>query len=363
MADNKLFYNVAEKNANAFKDLKQSEKVLGLVHSGEADDFGYIISQGKQFGASKKEINEMISTGALTSVDTTKNSFKIGNNDYVLTNTNGVLSIQEDIPVTFSSFAVNPTSVATSGSSITRDTNYVGVSYDGGTIQKTVNNADITLTATVNNPQSKSFTYEFKNESGTVIHSGTSTNKTSVSYTVNQRDYFTDGPSRTIANGKYTWANATVSTSTITCKSNKNTSNDGTGNETFSCKINSTSKTAKVTGGQSCSFIAKAKVPVLYGTNGQASGCTTKIKDFEYGASISLDQNLTFAKGNIPVFAIPTCLGKTLKCFNDTGALEDSSLKKNSTQTLTLNGCTTDYDIYIYAGGAWVDSATIKVKF
>ena len=60
MADNKLFYNVAEKNANAFKDLKQSEKVLGLVHSGEADDFGYIISQGKQFGASKADINAMI---------------------------------------------------------------------------------------------------------------------------------------------------------------------------------------------------------------------------------------------------------------------------------------------------------------
>ena len=288
---------------------------------------------------------------ALTSVDTTKNTFKIGNNDYVLTNIGGVLSIQEDIPVTFSSFNVNPTSVATSGSDITRTTDYVGKSYTGGTIQKTVNDTNITLTASVSNPQGKTFTYEFKNESGTVIYSGTSTG-TSVSYTVKQRDYFTDGPSVKVENGTFTWANRTAS-STI-----------GGGSETFSCKINSTTKTAKVTGGQKCSFTAKAKVPFMYGTNGQGSGCTTFIQDITCGSVPgSFDKNYTFAAGNIPVFAIPSCLGKTLKCFNDTGALEDSSLKKDSTQTLTLNGCTTDYDIYIYAGGAWVDAATIKVKF
>lgn len=299
---------------------------------------------------------------ALTSVDTSKNTFKIGNNDYVLTNIDGVLSIQEDIPVTFSSFSVNPTSVAVSGGNVSRDTDYVGKSYTGGTIQKTVNDTNITLTASVSNPQGKTFTYEFKNESGTVIYSGTSTG-TSVSYTVKQRDYFNDGPSVTVADGTFTWANRTAS-SAISCKSNKNTSGDGAANETFSCKINSTTKTAKVTGGQSCTFTAKAKVPFMYGTNGQGSGCTTLIQDITCGSVPgSFDKNYTFAAGNIPVFAIPSCLGKTLKCFNDTGALEDSSLKKDSTQTLTLNGCTTDYDIYIYAGGAWVDAATIKVKF
>lgn len=345
----KLFYNVPKEKAGSFKSTVSN--AIGFV--AQTDTEGYMIANGKEFGKMR------------VSSEGDENKIVVNGTTYIfLVNDRGELSIQPDVPVTFTSFSVNPTSLATSGNSITRETDYVGKSYTGATIQKLVNNANITLTASVSNPQDKQFTYYFKNESGTVIHEGTATG-TTVTYTVNQRDYFNDGTSVTVADGTFTWAKRTAS-STISCKSNKDIDGNGPDkvtNEVFTCKINNDSKTAMVTGGQSCSFTATPKVPIMYGTNGTGAGCTTLLQDYTYGGTMSLDKNLTFNAGNIPVFAVPTCLGKELKCFNETGALEDTSLKKSTTTTLTLNGCTTEYDIYIYAGGAWGGSATIKVKF
>lgn len=320
---------------------------------------------GKYVSAvSEKDGKITVSRASLptVSIDNNNKEFKIGTNKYTLMINNNVLSIQEDIPVSFTSFAVNPTTLATSGDNVTRTTDYVGKSYTGATIQKTVNNTDITLTASIYNPQGKQFAYTFKNESGTVIHSGTSTD-TSVTCTVKQRDYFNDGTSATVANGTFTWAKRTAS-STITCKSNKNTNSDGVANETFSCVIAGTTKTAKIAGGQSCSFSATPKVPFMRGTAGTGASCTTLIQDITFGSiPTSFDQNFTFAKGDIPTFAIPSCLSKTLTCFNDTGALQDTSLKKIGTQPLTLNGCTTNYDVYKYGNSALLGAVTIKIKF
>ena len=280
------------------------------------------------------------------SIDNNNKEFTIGTNKYTLMINNNVLSIQEDIPVTFSSFSVNPTSLATSGSDINRGTDYVGKSYTGGTIQKTVNDTNITLTASVSNPQGKTFAYEFKNESGTVIHSGTSTG-TSVSCTVKQRDYFNDGTSVKVENGTFTWDGITKS-STITCKSNKNTSSDGVANETFSCKINSTTKTAKVTGGQKCSFTAKGKVLIAYATssNSTANLTTKDITSNEYTTIKTIKVNA----GITCTIYVPTCLNIS-PVITIAGVNVIPTSFKKETKSLTINGCTTNYDVYTKLAG------------
>ena len=280
------------------------------------------------------------------SIDNNNKEFTIGTNKYTLMINNNVLSIQEDIPVTFSSFGVNPTSLATSGSDINRGTDYVGKNYTGGTIQKTVNDTNITLTASVSNPQGKTFAYEFKNESGTVIHSGTSTG-TSVSCTVKQRDYFNDGTSVKVENGTFTWAGITKS-STITCKSNKNTSSDGVANETFSCKINSTTKTAKVTGGQKCSFTAKGKVLIAYATssNSTANLTTKDITSNEYTTIKTIKVNA----GITCTIYVPTCLNIS-PVITIAGVNVIPTSFKKETKSLTINGCTTNYDVYTKLAG------------
>ena len=280
------------------------------------------------------------------SIDNKNKEFTIGTNKYTLMINNNVLSIQEDIPVTFSSFSVNPTSLATSGSDINRGTDYVGKNYTGGTIQKTVNDTNITLTASVSNPQGKTFAYEFKNESGTVIHSGTSTG-TSVSCTVKQRDYFNDGTSVKVENRTFTWAGVTKS-STITCKSNKNTSSDGVANETFSCKIDSTTKTAKVTGGQKCSFTAKGKVLIAYATssNSTANLTTKDITSNEYTTIKTIKVNA----GITCTIYVPTCLNIS-PVITIAGVNVIPTSFKKETKSLTINGCTTNYDVYTKLAG------------
>lgn len=269
------------------------------------------------------------------SVHSSQNVITVNGIKYTLgISSNGVLSISEDIPVTFSSFSVSPTTLATSGSNIDRGTDYVGKSYTGGTIQKTVNDTNITLTASVNNPQGKSFNYEFKDESGKVIHSGTSTNNT-VSCTVKQTEYFSNGSSRTIANGIYTWGNTTVSTSTIVGSS-----------ETFSCKINSTTKTAKVTGGQSCSFTAKGKVLIAYATSSNTNLTTKDITSNEYTTIKTIKVNA----GITCTIYVPTCL-KISPVITIAGVNVIPTSFKKETKSLTINGCTTNYDVYTKLAG------------
>ena len=279
------------------------------------------------------------------SVNGSQNSITVNGIKYTLGISNGVLSISEDIPVTFSSFSVSPTTLATSGSDINRGTDYVGKDYSGGTIKKTVNDTNITLTASVNNPQGKSFAYEFKNESGTVIHSGTSTDTTSVSCTVKQRDYFNDGNSVTVANGKFTWDGVTQS-STITCKSNKSTSGDGVANETFSCKIAGTTKTAKVTGGQKCSFTAKGKVLIAYATSSNTNLTTKDITSTEYTTIKTIKVN----SGITCTIYVPTCLNIS-PVITIAGVNVIPTSFKKETKSLTINNCTTQYHVYTKLDG------------
>lgn len=76
MADNKLFYNVAEGNAESFKAAKKDEKVIGLIKPAQnsASTFGYFISGGQQYGASYHDI-ELIAAAKADGAYTTAKDY------------------------------------------------------------------------------------------------------------------------------------------------------------------------------------------------------------------------------------------------------------------------------------------------
>lgn len=304
---------------------------------------------------------------AIVSVSGNENSFVINGTKYTLSaNENGVLSVAPFVPVTFTSLSVSPTTLGTAGDNNTL-TNYVGTAYNAGTVQKTVTTEDIILTINVQNPQGKEFSYVFKNENGEELATGTSNNKTSVSYTVSAADYFTNGVAKTINAGNYTWGKSSE-TSTI-----------GGGNETFSAIVTaenidgndaSVTKTAKVTGGQSCVVSRTGKVCVVYrvsytNTDGGLSYYTdSKLSDdIAYGSSYSgkvLSARTVLAGGTTPYVLIPTCLSKNLKVFDpDLGSsitnwLNVGAVDYNYNSTASIN-------YQVWSPGAIGGAAAVKL--
>ena len=315
---------------------------------------------------------------AIVSVSGNENSFVINGTKYTLSaDENGILSVAPFIPVSFTSLSVSPTTLGTSGSD-NKATNYVGTAYNAGTVQKTVTTENITLTINVQNPQGKEFSYVFKNEKGEELATGTSNSKTSVSHVVSAADYFANGASKTINAGNYTWGTSSQ-TSAITCNSNKNTSGDGAANETFSAIVTaenidgnsaSVTKTAKVTGGQSCVVSRTGKVCVVYrvsyiNDNGELSyyGDKNLGGDIVYGSSYSgkeLSARTALAGGTTPYVLIPTCLSKDLKVFDpDLGASITNWLNIGAVDYNYNNNASINYQVW--SPGAISGAAAVKL--
>ena len=62
----KLFYNVKPNLVSEFLDEMCNKSVIGLVHSGNEDEIGYIILKGKQYGLSSEDINNKLTKYATT---------------------------------------------------------------------------------------------------------------------------------------------------------------------------------------------------------------------------------------------------------------------------------------------------------
>ena len=336
----KLFYNVQKDKANEFKT--NVSNALGFV--AETDNAGYIIANGKEYGKTRVSAS---------------NSFVVNGAQYsIIVDGTGALSVSKYIATSIKS--VDLSSILDGVISTTIDENYVasgsaekyiGESYVLGVEIHTKANQEIQVN--VSNETGNKYKLAIYDGSTYILNDTSYTRTTSgiISYSaVNAMDDV--GPVE--KRGNVQWAETKLSAST-------------SGEKTFTVYLTESGKTPivmpktqpRITGNVSIT----PKVPFLYGKNGTSAGCTYHIKDIKRGNIGSFEQNFTFNKGDIPTFAIPTCIGKTLKCFNDTGSMEDTSLTYIGKETVNLHGCNTDYDIYKYGSQPWVGSATIKIKY
>ena len=337
----KLFYNVQKDKANEFKT--HVSNALGFV--AETDNAGYIIANGKEYGKTRVSAS---------------NSFVVNGAQYsIIVDDTGALSVSKYIATSISSVTLSEISASATttinGNNFSIDDEYVGTSYN------------LSVRILVPSSQSLKIDVDVSNDTGNkyklAIHDGSSylLNETSYTRTTSGKISYNTvneiGSVDTISSsGTVTWADTKLSAST-------------SGAKTFTVYLTESGKTPISKSTAQANITATAtitpKVPFLYGTTGNYSGCTHLIKDIKRGdpSVNSYSTNLTFNEGDIPTFALPTYITKTLKCFNSTGTLEDNSLKRIETRTATLNGCTTEYAIYKYGSEAWVGSATINIKY
>jgi hypothetical protein len=336
----KLFYNVSKDKANDFKS--STTNAIGFVE--ETDNAGYIIANGKEYGKTRVS---------------SSNSFSVNGTEYsIIVDETGALSVSKYIATSISS--VNLTSLSATKTTLIDNVSTTSVEKYVGTAYSFKVGIDITST-------SQEIKVNVSNATGNkyklAVHDGTS-------YIFSDTDYRTTNGVITCTSNSVMADVAPVDSESgaVVAWAETKLSKDTTGEKTFTVYLTESGKTTLTkTATQSNINVTVSitpKVPFLYGKTGEAAGCTTLIKDIKYGSVGTFDQNFTFNEGDIPTFAIASCVDKTLKCFNDTGALEDTSLTKIATaQQLTLNGCTTKYDIYRYGSKPWVGSATIKVKY
>ena len=338
----KLFYNVSKDKADSFKSNKIN--AIGFVEEDTNAKAGYIIANGKEFGR--------------TRVSSTANSFVVDDTQYsIILDETGALSVSKYIATSITSVTLHSLSATKTtlidGESKTSDERYVGTTYNF-MVGIDIADSSQTINIDVLNPTSNNYKL--------AVHDGTS-------YILDDTDYHrtTNGGISCTSNSVMADV-ANISSSGKVAWAQTQLSADTTGEKTFTVYLTESGQTTVSKSATqehiNATVSITPKVPFLYGTTGAAEGCTTLIKDIKYGNVGTFDQNFTFNEGDTPTFAIASCLNKTLKCFNDTGSLQDSSLTKIEEEKLaTLNGCTTYYDIYRYGSQPWVGSATIKVKY
>lgn len=137
----KLFYNVSEANAESFKTNEASKMVIGFVDTGAgANDFGYILANGKQFGATKKQITDIVTQNSTkVSVDPDNNSL-VGNGGMKYTlvaDETGKLSISQYIATSLTGGTTTVTTTDTRTGTAHKSNLYVGQSYTS-TVKLTV---------------------------------------------------------------------------------------------------------------------------------------------------------------------------------------------------------------------------------
>lgn len=340
----KLFYNVQKDKANEFKT--SVSNALGFV--AETEDAGYIIANGKEYGKTRVSAS---------------NSFVVNGAQYsIIVDDTGALSVSKYIATSIKSVDLSNISVSTAiqidGNNKTTEEKYVGTPYELSTIINIPSNQKQNISINVSNETGNKYKLAIHDGSSYILND-TSYNRTTsgaISYNIDL------GVMNDISGSKegvVDWENISYSVSI----------SDNNELKRFTVYLTESGKSPVKFFKDQANITATAtitpKVPFLYGKTGAYTGCTYLIKDIKRGdASVnSYSVNLTFNKGDIPTFALPTCIGKTLKCFNDTGSMEDTSLTYISKETVNLHGCNTEYAIYKYGSQPWVGSATIKIKY
>ena len=282
--------------------------------------------------AGDEAVKAWVTASYTTTVNPTANSVTINGEQIKFSFTDNVLSVSKYIETSISSVSlstVNSSKTQTGGSF------YVGTSY---TITAGIDMAadTQTLTVKVNNPTSNNYKL--------AIHNGTS-------YILEDADFRTTNGNITqtiaavadVANVDYT---GTASWDSYTHKVST------TGHTTLTAYVTEEGKqtiSKSVTQSSvSASAVAKGKAPVMKGTDATAEGCTSFVKDLVYGevsGTIELPIQ-TFAAGQVPTIAVPTCAGKTLQGWNAEGSFQDTSWAVIETKTVELHDCSTEYAVY-----------------
>lgn len=235
----KLFYNVSEANAESFRTNEASKMVIGFVDTGAGEnDFGYILANGKQFGATKKQITDIVTQNSTkVSVDPDKNSL-VGNGGMKYTlvaDASGKLSISQYIKTTLVGGTTTATSTAARTGTATGSGVYVGQSYNS-TVKLTVTEPaggwkiSYTVTNTTSNPwvitgikNSAESTYLYQlpgafNASGIAGANYVTTSGT-FSYTLPEAQHLADSSTvtatGTMGSTNYTSGNASIATKTF----------------------------------------------------------------------------------------------------------------------------------------------------
>lgn len=354
MADNKLFYNVAEGNAESFKAAKKDEKVIGLIKpaANSASSFGYFISGGQQYGASYHDI-ELIAAAKADGAYTTAKEYadstfaKAGevsgkfaevNNkfgDYALkseitdndTKPNGTgkftadgveytisfdatgkISVNKYIAISNVKIALgsNAQSCFTASGALNA-TQYVGSSYNT-TLSLTMNANSPRISAVVSfdNPSSQNFNYTISNAYFAEAVSGTGSDDSNIYAYLNADDIYSN-PSTTSVNcsGTVAWN----STYTKTISATKTQNGDNFYKFTYTFKENTDGKTTTSHSGsvaidlpQVTCKVASKSVAVLCNKSDLSN--ILYVQDVTPGAKVTFDKTITGIAGEKFVIAI-----------------------------------------------------------
>ena len=266
-------------------------------------------------------------------VDENANSINVNGKKYTLVANDNILSLTQYVATTINKLTLSEieyTKLQEGGGN-----KYIGTSYSLNCAIDIVS-LDQTLSINVNN--------ETNNKYKLSVHNGSS-------YILNDTDWRT---AQGIINCSIPVMNnvSTTNISGIVNWGTKSNTITTTGAKTITVYLTEENKqTISSTISQeniSVTSTVTAKCPVMKGTDATNTSCNTFVKDIVYGnTSGTIDLGVfEFAAGEIPTFAVPTCINKTLHGYNAEGSFEDTGWKVNETVTVSLNGCETEYDIY-----------------
>lgn len=355
-----IFYNVQENLADSFKTNKAGEKVVGFVNPENTGDFGYLVAGGKQYGASKTEIVNIIKTEApMPTVNASKNSLEgNGGAKYTFTFTNGELSVSKYIATTVSA---RTSQVTTQGSKSGGGAVFLGSTYTmSASISKIPNTAqnDEIIKYTINNPTGNEWAVCGIKTGSTYVFGGEYTSSTKLSYqtatsyngdfSIPKTAYLASSQTVSESNAYIQWTGsktitATVPSKTFTVYVVEKGKTPVSCNVTLSATVDSYSNTV------SCSaYWYSATTTITSSTKATTSGVTRNNVAYP-----NKPTTVSFAAGVTPSIAYPSVWGNNLKIKflgNDTVA----AAWTKPTSTTNIEGV----ECYVYAKKGPVNDAT-----
>lgn len=279
----------------------------------------------------KDELPSFVSSEV--SVDENANSININGSKYTLIASDNVLSLQQYIPTSINELTLSNIEYTKleNGSG----QKYIGTSYSLNCAIDIFSTQQV-LTVSVNNETGNKYKLAIHNGSSYILN-GTTWRTTNGNVTCNV-PVMSDVNTVTIS-GNTSWGSKTNKISTADTK-------------TFTVYLTEEGKTPISSKISQQNIIATAtvtgKCPIMKGNDGLHNSCNTFVKDIVYGnTSGTIDLGIfEFNSGDIPTFAVPTCINKKLHGYNAEGSFEDTGWKVNETVSVTLNGCMTEYNIY-----------------
>lgn len=324
---------IAQQIDENFAELQSS---IGGNPGGSVDLSSYVskteLNETLSDYATKEDLNSLDIQSNEVKVDTSANSIVADGTKYTINVTDNVISVSQYVATTISELSLSNINVT--------KTQKGGGNYYIGTTYTLVCGIDVTsdnqtLNVQISNPTN--------NEYKVSVHNG-------VSYIYQDAEYHTDANTITVSGitvmndvqnstivGTVSWGSKT---NTVKTSGEKTFTVYLTekGKETVSKQIKQTQISASST--------ANAMVPIVKGIDGTPENCSTVIKDVVYNESVSDLGTVSWATGECPTIAVPTCLNKKLTGYDAASGMKDNSWGIIKTVTYTINGCLTEYNIY-----------------